>query len=102
MEYEFKYDTFVFDDQCDDLLHISILASIFNFSFPSLKAPPNMLSSSSLKLKLLLDILKYAFFGPIESFPIIITNDLDLDQETQVLDFLKENKEALGWTLEDI
>jgi len=33
---------------------------------------------------------------------VILANDLTLDQETQVLDFLVENQQALGWTLGDI
>jgi len=40
--------------------------------------------------------------GPDETFLMIIANDLNLDQETQVLDLLMENQEALGWTLGDI
>jgi len=33
---------------------------------------------------------------------VILANDFNSDQETQVLDLLEENKEALGWTLGDI
>ena len=33
---------------------------------------------------------------------MILANHLTLDQEKQVLDLLKENQEALGWTLGDI
>jgi len=31
---------------------------------------------------------------------MIMANNLNPDQETQVLDSLRENQEALGWTLE--
>ena len=33
---------------------------------------------------------------------MILANNLTLDQEKQVLDLLRENQEALGWTLGDI
>ena len=34
--------------------------------------------------------------------PAIIASDLDGDQETKLISLLRENKEALGWTLGDI
>jgi len=40
--------------------------------------------------------------GPNEAFPVIIINDLNSNQETQVIDLLRENQEALDYTLEDI
>jgi len=47
-------------------------------------------------------MLKYVFLGSNETFPMIIANDLNSYQETQALDLLRENKEALRWTLGDI
>jgi len=44
-------------------------------------------------------MLKYAFLDPNETFPVIIANDLNSDQEIEVLDLLRENQDALGWTL---
>jgi len=35
-------------------------------------------------------------------FTCYIAYDLDWDQEEKLIDLLKENKEAIGWTLEDI
>ena len=61
-----------------------------------------MSSSFSLDLKPLPNTLKYAFLGPNGIFPGTLANDLNLDEEMQVLDLLRENKEALGWTLGDI
>ena len=54
------------------------------------------------ELKLLLENLKYKFLGPTESLPMIIASDLVDDQEKKLLDVLRENKEAIGWTNEDI
>ena len=102
MEYELEYDTFVFDDQRDNPLHASILASISSLPSLSHQAPPSVPSSSSLELNPLLNILKYVFLGPDESFPVIIANDLNSNQETQVLDLFRENKEVLRWTLGNI
>jgi len=56
----------------------------------------------SLDLKPLADSLKYAFLSPNESLPVIIASDLDQDQKENLLDLLRKNKEALGWTSGDI
>jgi len=95
MEYQSEYDAFVLKDQCDDSLYESIHASL-SFPLSSHEAPFNVSSSSSLDLKPLLNMLKYAFLGPNKTFPVIRATDLNSDQESQVLDLLRENKEALG------
>jgi hypothetical protein len=48
------------------------------------------------------DSLKYKFLGPIESLPVIIASDLIDAQEKELLGVLREHKEVLGWTIEDI
>ena len=83
-------------------LIICIHSYILHMSSSSHGAPPSMLSSSFLDMKLLPNTLKYVFLGLNETFPVIHTNDLNSDQESQVLDLLRENQEALGWTLGDI
>jgi len=50
-------------------------------------------------LKPLPDSLTYTFLGPDESLPVIIASDLDQDQEDQLIALIRENKEAIGWTL---
>jgi len=102
VDYELEFATFAFDAQCDDSLHASLLASLTSLPTPSNDHLPSAPSSSSLELKPLPSTLKYAFFGPDETFPVILANDLTLDQEKQVLDLLRENQGALGWTLGDI
>jgi hypothetical protein len=50
----------------------------------------------------LLDSLKYKFLGPAESLPVIIAPDLKDAQEEELLEVLREHKEAIGWIIEDI
>jgi len=64
MECEPEFDTFAFDEQCDDSLHASLLASLTSFPLSFHEALPSVASSSSLELKLLPSTLKYAFLGP--------------------------------------
>ena len=54
------------------------------------------------ELKLLPDNLKYKFLGPAESLAIIIASNLADAQEEKLLDVLKEHKEVISWTIEDI
>jgi hypothetical protein len=54
------------------------------------------------ELKPLPENLKYKFLGPAESLPVIIASDLVDAQEEKLLDVLREHKEAIGWTIEDI
>jgi hypothetical protein len=48
------------------------------------------------------DTLKYKFLGPVDSLPVIIASDLIDAQEEKLLDVLREHKEAISWTIEDI
>ena len=54
------------------------------------------------ELKLLLENLKHKFLGPVESLLVIIASDLVDAQEEKLLDILREHKEAICWTIEDI
>jgi hypothetical protein len=54
------------------------------------------------ELKLLPKNLKYKFLGLAESLLVIIASDLVDAQEEKLLDVLRERKEAIGWTIEDI
>jgi hypothetical protein len=54
------------------------------------------------KLKPLSDNLKYKFLGLAESLPVIIASDLVDAQEEKLLAVLREHKEAIGYTIEDI
>jgi hypothetical protein len=54
------------------------------------------------KLKPLPDSLKYKFLGQAESLPVIIASDLIDAQEEELLRVLREYREAIGWTIEDV
>ena len=65
-------------------------------ALPSEERPPK------LELKPLPTHLKYAFLGEEETFPVIISSSLELNQENQLLEILKTHRNALGWTIADI
>jgi hypothetical protein len=54
------------------------------------------------ELKPLLYSLKYKFLGPAKSLLVIIASDLINAQEEELLGVLREHREAIGWTIEDI
>jgi hypothetical protein len=66
------------------------------------KEETTVLDPPKKELKPLSDNLKYKFLGPAESLPVIIASDLVDAQEEKLLDVLREHKEAIGWTIEDI
>ncbi|XP_052189944.1 uncharacterized protein LOC127799754 [Diospyros lotus] len=78
-------------EQVDSTLEIKASGLV-----PSLQQPP------SLECKPLPEHLKYAFLEDGEKLPVIIANNLQPDQEKRLLDVLKRNKQAIGWTLADI
>jgi hypothetical protein len=57
---------------------------------------------SKKELKPLPDSLKYKFLGPTESLPVIIASDLIDAQKEELFRVLREHREAIGWTIEDI
>ena len=65
-------------------------------ALPSEERPPK------LELKPLPTHLKYAFLGEEETFPVIISSSLELNQENQLLEILRTHRTALGWTIADI
>ena len=67
---------------------------------PSLK--PSLEEAPKLELEFLSEHLKYAYLGPEKILPVIITSDLNLKQEKELLAILKKNREAIGWTMADI
>jgi hypothetical protein len=54
------------------------------------------------ELKPLPDSLMYKFLGPAKSLPVIIASDLIDAQKEELLRVLREHREAIGWTIEDI
>ena len=66
------------------------------------KMLPSRISPPKLKLKQLLENLKYAYLGDDETLPIIISNALTFEQEVKLIRVLREHSEALGWSLADL
>jgi hypothetical protein len=44
----------------------------------------------------------YKFLGPAETLPVIIASDPHAAQEERLLDVLREQNQAIGWTIDDI
>jgi hypothetical protein len=59
-------------------------------------------NSPKKELKPLPDNLKYKFLGLANSLPMIIAFDLIDAQDKELLDVLREHKEAISWTIDDI
>jgi hypothetical protein len=69
-----------------------------NESLPSTLGIPHIpspISPPKLELKQLPTMLKYAFLGSNETLPVIIAPDLQDDQESNLLEVLKEHKDAI-------
>ena len=46
--------------------------------------------------------LKYSFLGSDDTFLMIISSSLNLNQETKLFENLKAHQTAIGWTIVDI
>ena len=56
----------------------------------------------TLELKTLPSTLKYVFLDEEKAKPGIILSKMDIKQEEQLLEVLRQNKDAIGWTLTDL
>ena len=54
------------------------------------------------ELKTLPENLKYAYLEEGETCPVIINSRLTEDQESALLEVIRRNKKAIGWTLSDL
>jgi len=98
-----KYESFLVDDEVQyDMFEFDNLCSSIEYFIASASTFESLSLLGSLKLKPLPDSLKHTFLVPDESLPVIITCNLDWDQEEQLITLLRENKEAIGWTLGNI
>ena len=55
-----------------------------------------------LELKELPTSLKYAYLDEEERKPVIVSSELNQDEETRLLEVLSVHKAAIGWSIEDI
>jgi hypothetical protein len=104
------FDTDQYIEEVHDLLETAASADFHPWRLPKEPLPltsstphvPSLESPLKLELKPLPDKLKYAFLGANETLPVIIASDLQKDQEDNLLEVLKEHKEAIGWTVADL
>ena len=66
------------------------------------KILPSVEQAPKLELKVLPNHLKYVFLGDDDTLPVIVSSQLSKQQEAKLIDVLKRNKTAIGWTLADI
>jgi hypothetical protein len=66
------------------------------------KPMPSSEKIPQLELKPLPNSFKYAYLGPGETFPVVISVALNEKQEGKLLYVLRDHKLALGWTIADI
>ncbi|TYJ96913.1 uncharacterized protein E5676_scaffold220G00140 [Cucumis melo var. makuwa] len=55
--------------------------------------------TTGVKLKPLLNHLKYAYLGENDTLPVMISTHLDVAEEKTILNMLKRHKKAIEWTL---
>jgi hypothetical protein len=104
------FDTDQYIDEVHELLETAASADFHPWRLPKEPLPltsstppvPSLESPPKLELKPLPDKLKYAFLGANETLPVIIASNLQKDQEDNLLEVLKEHKEAIGWTVADL
>ena len=63
---------------------------------------PSSEEAAQLEFKPLPNGLKYAYLGPGETFPVVISSALNEEQEGKLLNVLRDHKSALGWTIANI
>ena len=78
------------------------MADIEDKSFNEPKDDPFPCSEMAPELKPLPSTLKYAFLDHHCANPVIISSQLDQDQEERLLAVLRGRKEAIGWNLSDL
>ena len=64
--------------------------------------PPPPKGDPMFELKPLPDTLKYAYLDEKEIYPIIISANLSEHEENKLLKTLKKNRDAIGYTLDDL
>ena len=66
------------------------------------KPLPSNIKAPKLNLKPLPSELKYVYLGQDETYPVVISSQLDEEQESSLITTLKEHKNAIGWSIADL
>ena len=85
----------------DEVIHEVVYAAEA-LDIPAARNKPSIEQPPFQELKPILENPKYAYLESNEKLPVIISSNLDLDQENKLLQVLKKHKKAIGWTLTDI
>lgn len=75
---------------------LDLTNTYFKDNVPSIEKPPK------LELKQLSSHLKYVYLGDQETLPVIISAQLTLLQDEDLIMALKKHKKAIGWQMADI
>ncbi|XP_062170431.1 uncharacterized protein LOC133876162 [Alnus glutinosa] len=97
------FNTEHYVDEVNSLLDTAAAIDVPPWRLPNESLPstlgiphiPSPISPPKLELKQLPTTLKYAFLGSNETLPVIIASDLQDAQESNLLEVLKEHKEAI-------
>ena len=88
------------------LLELSEVCELNGWAPKFEKLPPSeikmMTSSAAFELKPLPSTLKYVFLGKHETFPVVISSNLDKTQDAELLTILKNYRNFFRWTIADI
>ena len=79
-----------------------MMAAIEDRSFEEPEDDPFPSGETAPELKPLPSTLKYAFLDHHSANPVIISSQLDHDQEERLLAVVRARKEAIGWNLSDL
>ncbi|XP_045797211.1 uncharacterized protein LOC123891391 [Trifolium pratense] len=79
-----------------------VVFAVETLDIPAVPTKPSIEQPPSLELKPLPKNLKYAYLEENEKLPVIISSNLDCEQEEKLLEVLRQHKKAIGWTLADI
>ena len=107
MEIEYESDEEL-ELESDDFNHDQIVESTVEWAtnatpiLPLHKEQSLIDPAPSSELKVLPNHLKYQYLDKKEAFPVIIASHLMKQQEEDLLTVLRENREAIGWTMADI
>ncbi|GJU07337.1 uncharacterized protein Tco_1123767 [Tanacetum coccineum] len=88
--------------ELNSLAPVNKIVSYLGLPLNNAKLLPSIVQAPKLKLKKLLDHLKYLFLGEGDTLPVISSNKLTSLEDERLIRVLRDYKEAIGWTVADI
>ncbi|XP_015960781.1 uncharacterized protein LOC107484752 [Arachis duranensis] len=97
------------EDQCEEVLEQDqqtacgeLPQEIIKGSIMLDKASKKEVEAPNLELKTLPPSLKYAYLEDNDTYPVIIDSSLSEEQKEELINVLRQHKDAIGWTLSDL